>query len=72
MASQKDAPRYTPLYPSNFSVDAGIKEFISAFYQVSDKPGTIDEWADFFHGDARLVMANRVATGTDGTITPGL
>ncbi|ROV98358.1 hypothetical protein VMCG_07117 [Cytospora schulzeri] len=57
---------YNPAYPSNVSVDAGnagIKEFITTFYGVSDTPGKNQEWVDFYLDDATLVMAKAEATG---------
>ncbi|KUI65384.1 hypothetical protein VM1G_00741 [Cytospora mali] len=54
---------YNPSYPSNVSVDTGIKEFITTFYGVSDTPGKNLEWLDFFRDGATLVMAKQEATG---------
>lgn len=61
---------YNPAYPSNVPVDAGIKEFITTFYGVSDTPGKNQEWLDFFRDDATLVMAMQKATGKTGTVCP--
>lgn len=60
---------YNPTYPTNVPVDAGIKEFISTFYAVSDTPGKNLEWLDFYRDDATLVMAKAEATGKTGKET---
>lgn len=60
---------YKPAYPTGASVDAGIQEFITAFYGVSDTPGKNQEWVDFFRDDATLVMEKKAATGKTGTAT---
>lgn len=57
---------YHPAYPTSVSVDRGIKEFITAFYSVSDTPGKNKEWADFFRDDATLAMEKKEATGRTG------
>lgn len=57
---------YSPAYPTNVQVDAGVKDFITKFYGVSDTPGKNQEWLDFFHDDATLVMALQEATGKTG------
>ncbi|POS80086.1 hypothetical protein DHEL01_v201530 [Diaporthe helianthi] len=54
---------YSPAYPTNVQVDGGVKDFITKFYEVSDTPGKNQEWIDFFHEDATLVMALQEATG---------
>ncbi|KAI7781775.1 hypothetical protein LA080_014406 [Diaporthe eres] len=54
---------YRPAYPTNVQVDAGVKEFITKFYGVSDTPGKNQEWLDFFRDDATLVMALQEASG---------
>ncbi|ROV89526.1 hypothetical protein VSDG_08554 [Cytospora chrysosperma] len=54
---------YNPAYPTNVHGDAGIKEFITTFYGVSDTPGKNQEWLDFYLDDATLVMAKAEATG---------
>lgn len=59
---------YNPAYPNNVQVDAGVKEFITKFYGVSDTPGKNQEWLDFFHDDATLVMALQEATGKTGAL----
>lgn len=56
---------YNPAYPAN--VDAGIKDFTTAFYTISDTPGKNVEWVDFFRDDATLVMEKKEATGKTGT-----
>lgn len=60
---------YSPSYPTNVSVDTGIKEFITTFYGVSDTPGKNQEWVDFFRDDATLVMEKKEATGKTGKRT---
>lgn len=57
---------YHPAYPTNVQVDAGVKDFITKFYEVSDTPGKNQEWLEFFHDDATLVMALQEATGKTG------
>lgn len=57
---------YNPAYPSNVPVDAGIKEFITTFYGVSDTPGKNLEWLEFFRDDAMIVMAKQEAKGKTG------
>lgn len=57
---------YSPAYPTNVQVDAGVKDFITKFYGVSDTPGKNQEWLDFFHDDATLVMALQEASGKTG------
>lgn len=57
---------YKPTYPANVPVDAGIKEFITSFYGVSDTPGKNTEWLDFFRDDATLMMEKKEATGRAG------
>jgi hypothetical protein len=57
---------YSPAYPTNVQVDAGVKDFITKFYGMSDTPGKNQEWLDFFHDDATLVMALQEATGKTG------
>lgn len=54
---------YNPAYPTSVHGDAGIKEFITTFYGVSDTPGKNQEWLDFYQDDATLVMAKAEATG---------
>ncbi|KAG8161485.1 hypothetical protein KVR01_008472 [Diaporthe batatas] len=54
---------YSPVYPTNVQVDDGVKDFITKFYGVSDTPGKNQEWLDFFHHDATLVMGLQEATG---------
>lgn len=63
---------YSPAYPANVQVDAGIKEFIPKFYGVSDTPGKNQEWLDFFRDDATLVMALQEASGKTGESWPVL
>lgn len=63
---------YSPAYPTNVQVDAGVKEFITKFYGVSDTPGKNQEWLDFFHDDATLVMALQEASGKTGECAPAL
>lgn len=57
---------YKPAYPANVSVDAGVKDFITTFYGVSDTPGKNQEWVSFFEEDATLVMEKKEATGRTG------
>lgn len=57
---------YNPTYPANVTVDAGIKEFITTFYGVSDTPGKNAEWLDFFRDDATIMMEKKKATGSAG------
>lgn len=57
---------YHPEYPANAAVDAGIKDFITNFYTVSDTFGKNQEWADFFRDDATLVMEKKEAKGKAG------
>lgn len=57
---------YSPAYPNNVQVDPGVKDFITKFYGVSDTPGKNQEWLDFFHDDATLVMALQEASGKTG------
>lgn len=57
---------YSPAYPTDVQVDAGVKEFITKFYGVSDTPGKNQEWLDFFRDDATLVMALQEASGKTG------
>ncbi|KAL1871407.1 hypothetical protein Daus18300_004774 [Diaporthe australafricana] len=54
---------YSPAYPSNVQVDAGVKDFITKFYGVSDTAGKNQEWLEFFHDDATLVMGLQEASG---------
>ncbi|KAF3770013.1 hypothetical protein M406DRAFT_224236, partial [Cryphonectria parasitica EP155] len=54
---------YTPAYPANMSVDAGVQEFITTFYSVSDTPGKNQEWVEFFQDGATLVMEKKEVTG---------
>lgn len=60
------AEGYNPVYPVDVTVDAGVKEFVTKFYGVSDTPGKDAEWVDFFRNDATLVMAKDKATGKTG------
>lgn len=63
---------YSPAYPADVQVDAGVKEFITKFYGVSDTPGKNQEWLDFFRDDATLVMALQEASGKTGEFSgPG-
>lgn len=59
---------YNPAYPANVPLDAGIKEFVTTFYGVSDTPGKNAEWVGFFRDDATLVMAKEEATGKTGNV----
>lgn len=61
---------YSPAYPTNVQVDAGVKEFITKFYGVSDTPGKNQEWLGFFRDDATLVMALQEASGKTGESYP--
>lgn len=63
---------YSPAYPTDVQVDAGVKDFITKFYGVSDTPGKNLEWLEFFHDDATLVMALQEATGKTGESWPWL
>ncbi|PSS03809.1 hypothetical protein BD289DRAFT_420254 [Coniella lustricola] len=60
---------YEPEYPANIAVDAGIKNFITNFYTVSDTFGQNREWADFYCDDATLIMEKKEAIGKDGILS---
>jgi hypothetical protein len=59
---------YTPVYPSNVSVELGIKEFVSKFYEISDRPDMDDAWVAFFADGATLIMGNDVGHGKEGEL----
>lgn len=63
---------YSPAYPSNVQVDAGVKDFITNFYGVSDKAGKNQEWLEFFHDDATLMMGLQEASGKTGVSAAAL
>lgn len=54
-------------FSSNIAADADIRQFISAFFKISDDPTKNDEWVDYFLPEAVLVMGNDTAEGQDGT-----
>ncbi|KAJ8126934.1 hypothetical protein O1611_g6705 [Lasiodiplodia mahajangana] len=56
---------YAATYPTNFAADERVKNFISAFYAISDNPSRNDEWVDCFAPDALLVMGDKRARGID-------
>ncbi|KAK3944648.1 hypothetical protein QBC46DRAFT_157778 [Diplogelasinospora grovesii] len=72
--SETSSSSYTPLsgYPTSTQLlDDSVKSFFREFYAVSDTPGSIDAWVDFF-GDAdnattttTCVVGNDVAHGKD-------
>ncbi|KAI1126680.1 hypothetical protein F5Y10DRAFT_244353 [Nemania abortiva] len=56
---------YATTYPTNVAVDERVKEFISAFYAISDDPSKNSEWVDYFAPDALLVMGDKRARGIE-------
>ncbi|KAI8634741.1 hypothetical protein F5Y19DRAFT_409872 [Xylariaceae sp. FL1651] len=55
---------YTPLYPTNAVIEERVKQFISAFYAVSDDVSKNNEWVDYFTSDAILIIGGMTARGT--------
>lgn len=74
MASSTSPPGgdsgYEPAYPNNIPTDSSVKRFISEFFEVSDTPGSIDEWVSYFRNDATVIMGNDVAKGKEGQSCP--
>ncbi|KAI1154217.1 hypothetical protein F4825DRAFT_412429 [Nemania diffusa] len=56
---------YTATYPTSTTVDERVKEFISAFYAISDDPSRDNEWVDCFTPDAFIALGDRQAKGTE-------
>lgn len=61
---------YTATYPTSTTVDERVKEFISAFYAISDDPSRDNEWVDCFTPDAFIALGDRQAKGTEGMHRP--
>ena len=60
---------YTPEYPTDVPVAAGIKTFFEDFYQRSDIPGEHEKYADFFTDNATIFVGSRNAVGREGDIS---
>lgn len=63
--STSDSSRYEPLYPTDYSTDLSIKQFISNFFKTSDNAALTDEWVAFFREDAALIMGSNASRGHD-------
>ena len=57
--------RYVPVWP-----DEGLrpvtKNFVSRFYELSDKPEENEAWVDLFDEKATLIMGPSKGEGKDG------
>lgn len=65
------AHSYASEYPSDSSVNSGIRDFFEAFYKISDtgpEEESHQSYADQFTNDATLVMASKVGKGRDGEL----
>jgi hypothetical protein len=60
------AHSYSSQYPLEVVVDEEIKAFFEEFYKTSDALDAHDKYADFFTGDATLIMASKKAVGREG------
>ncbi|KAI0542268.1 hypothetical protein GGR58DRAFT_453327 [Xylaria digitata] len=56
---------YAAIYPTNVVVDERLKNFIPAFYAISDDPSRNDEWVNCFTPDASLIMGDKRARGIE-------
>jgi len=61
-----DISRYQPWYPISAEIDQTVKQFITNFYQTPDSEDRNNDWVNFFHDDAVVVIGKQMANGNDG------
>lgn len=55
--------QYESEYPPNLAFDKDFKDFISAFYLISDTPSAHEEYTQQFSPTATLTMASKKVSG---------